>query len=128
MTDDNLRRSIRAVGLFHYFLGGIAASVGGLLLVVGLTKPDIRLVLVTAPVLAGVAGGLLLLGRDLRQFRPWARNVAIVTSCIAVTRPPVALILGAAFLYVLVRGRHLFRPGSGSDTAAGPAAPGSSGP
>lgn len=112
VTEENLYRNIRAIGLFHYF-GAFMIVFGavGSLVIFGmagaLARLSVRQYLAFA-VLFGLSAFYFLLGRGLRKFRSWARIVSIVLCCIALGAIPFGTILGGAFLYVLLKAKPLF--------------------
>jgi hypothetical protein len=111
MTDDHLRRSLRAISTLGYGLA-LFLSVGGLSVLAvlfsrqgfSLRHAAVFLLIVFALFLAAVA-------RSLRKFRPWARTASIVISFIGLLVVPLGTFLCGPFLYVLVKGKHLFMPG-----------------
>jgi hypothetical protein len=67
----------------------------------------------------GVAALFWILARGLREFRPWARVVTLVISCIGVFAFPLGTVLFSPFFYVLIKGKHLFaRPAECANTSA----------
>ena len=123
MTDESLRRSIRAIGLFYYFgsLLTAFAPVGSFVLLAignGMHSFTVRHYLCFV-LLLGLAAFYFVLGRSLRQFRPWARTATIVMCCIALGGIPIGTIIGGAFLYVLLKAKHLFS----ASLSPGPNAP-----
>jgi len=115
MTEENLRRSIRAIGLFYYFGSFLMvfATVSSLTLLGvgdGLSALSGRH-WISFVLFFGLGAFYFMLGRGLRQFRRWSRFVTMVLCCIALGAIPLGTIIGGAFLYVLVIAKHLF-PGA----------------
>ena len=48
----------------------------------------------------------------LRKFQPWARTAAVVFCVIGLLVIPLGTLICGPFLYVLVKGKHLFAPES----------------
>lgn len=114
MTDTNLARSIRAIGILQYFISGVFALMGLLSAAVFLFAAESTSRLRTVEVLPTVSFHALVwaffffLARSLRRFRPWARWVTIGICCIGVLGFPLGTLVNGAFLYVLFKGKHLF--------------------
>ena len=73
-------------------------------------RPDLGPGLVVGIFVIAFAVFYFVLARRLRQFRPWARTVTVVISCIGLLGVPLGTIVNGAFLYVLIKGKHLFPP------------------
>ena len=114
MTDESLRRSIRAIGIFQYFISFMLLLAGLMPYVLFFRAHDLpphlfpRLLVVGLFVI-GFAVFYFLLARSLRQLKPWARTVTMVISCIGLFGFPIGTIIHVVFLCVLVEGKHLFR-------------------
>jgi hypothetical protein len=106
--------SIRAVGVLYY-LGGVLLGLVMLgltgtstLLSAGEQPPSLAWALI--PVYALLGGGSIVVGRGLRQFRPWARVTAIVLAAIGLLGFPLGTILNGYILYLLLskKGQRIF--------------------
>jgi hypothetical protein len=111
MSDESLRKSIRAIGGFFYFASFLFIGSGLLPLVVlepshevwqrGWVLPGVVLVF-------AIAVFLFILAGSLRRFSPWARIVAVTVSCVGMLGVPFGTVLCGPFLYVLLKSKHLF--------------------
>lgn len=111
MSDESLRKSIRAIGAFFYFASFLFVGSGLLPFAAfeashelwqrGCVLPGIVLVF-------AIAVFLLILAGSLRRFSAWARIVAISLSCIGMLGVPFGTVLCGPFLYVLLKSKHLF--------------------
>ena len=113
MTDENLRRSVRAIGILQYFISVILLAAGVTLLCAAFflesdSRAQLGRGLVGICVIA-LAVFYFLLARSLRQFKSWARLATMIISCIGLLGVPFGTVINAAFLYVLIKGRHLFQ-------------------
>ena len=115
MTDENLRRSIRAIGILQYFISILLFLSGIMLCVLLFFDPELR-----AGSARGFVSGIFVIGlsvfyfvlaRKLRELKSWARTATMVISCIGLLGVPIGTIINAAFLYVLIEGKHLFHKG-----------------
>src|SRR5437016_4890483 len=109
MTDDKLARSIRAIGVFQYFVSIMTFVASLAILIAGIQWHDLRIILFSAPLGMGIAVFYFLLARALRRFKSWARTTTIVICCIGLAGVPIGTIVSCAFLYVLINGKHLFQ-------------------
>ena len=109
MSDDSLRRSIRAIGAFLYLIAFLALGCSALPHLV-LKPADEVWRHVMATFLVAASGFFFLLARSLRKFRSWSRVAAIVVSCIGILGFPFGAFLCGPFLYVLLKSKHLFDP------------------
>lgn len=109
MTNESLVRSIRAIGVFQYFVSFLFVLGSISLVFWGIHLHDWRLIFISNPFLMVLAIFSFLLARALRRFKSWARTVTIVICWIGLLGVPVGTMVGAAFLYVLIKGGHLFQ-------------------
>src|SRR5687768_15772492 len=110
MTDEHLRRSIRAMSSLGYGSALILVIAGLSLLaaLVSIERSFLRYGL--GFVMLALAVLVTLLAYGLRSFRPWARIGAIVMSCAGLLAVPFGTFLCGPFLYVLLKSKHLFTP------------------
>jgi hypothetical protein len=111
MTDESLRKSIRAIGGFFYFAAFL--FVGSSFFAFLVLKPSNELwqrgwVLPGIVVVLAIAVFLFIVASSLRRFSPWARIVAIAISCVGMLGVPFGTVLCGPFLYVLLKSKHLF--------------------
>src|SRR5215207_5276040 len=98
------QKNIRAISGFLYFVSALhfmAGSGAGAILGSGGALGPRQIAGVTF--IIGLGAFHFAVARGLRRFRPWARNTAIVISCLGLLAIPVGTILCAAFLHTLVR-------------------------
>jgi hypothetical protein len=100
--------SIRAVGLLYY-LGGIAVTVGGLVMLAGLRGLEGVWMVVLLLLLGGVQ---VFAGWGVRALRAWGRGVGSVLSAIGLLGFPVGTLINTYILYLFFskKGRTIFSP------------------
>ena len=103
--------SIKSVGVLYYLGGGVlvVAAIGML----GAAAFEAGSWLIGIGVAYVVLGALsLVVAWHLRQFRNWARIVAIVLSVIGLLGFPIGTLLNGYILYLLLseKGRRIFEP------------------
>ena len=112
MTDANLSRSIRAIGLYQYVMGTLLLLAGIFGVVSPFMVPEARddTAMLLGMAVFWLAMSLLfyLLGWNLRRFKPAGRTGTIILSCFGLLFFPLGTILNGVFLYVLISGGHLF--------------------
>jgi hypothetical protein len=110
MSDDHLRRSIRAISSLQY---GIALIVflGSLLIHLTLLSGQKFSTHHIALLLSmSLAVFVAIVARALRKLQPWARTASVVFSFVGLLVVPLGTLLCGPFLYVLVKSKHLFAP------------------
>jgi hypothetical protein len=106
--------SIRAVGMLYYlggallFLVMLALTGSSTVFGPGEQASSLTWILILAYALLG--GGTIVVGRGLRQFRPWARVTGIVLAAIGLLGFPLGTILNGYILYLLLskKGQRIF--------------------
>ncbi len=101
--------SIRSIGILYYLSGGLMCVLA-LSLIAGSFRTQLGLSAVITPIYLGLGALFILLGRGVRQLRPWARTTAIVLAAIGLLGFPVGTLLNAYILYLLLakKGKRIF--------------------
>jgi hypothetical protein len=108
MTDEHLRRSIRAISTLEYAVA-LVLFTGSVLTFAWLVPGQITMA--HAAVLLFIvkfAAFVAVVARSLRKFQPWARTATVVLCSIGLLVIPLGTFLCGPFLYVLVKSKHLF--------------------
>ena len=97
-------RVIRLLGWLS-IIAGVALSISMIMLL--FARPDFEAIQLIAPLLLGAfyaaIGWLqLILGRALKQHKPWSRIVGIIYAALALLGVPIGTILGGFLLYWLI--------------------------
>lgn len=104
----NHETSIRSVGLLYY-LGAVAVTLGGLMMLIGISvRDDVW----TAVILLLLGAVQIFAGWGVRALQAWGRAVGSVLSVIGLLGFPVGTLINSYILYLFFskKGRTIFSP------------------
>ena len=115
--------SVRSVGILYLLSAAFAAIAGVVIAFAGaFGDSNNGLMLGLGSVYVVLAVVSFLLGRGIRQLRPWARTTSIVLSCIGLLGFPVGTLINGYILYLMLsaKGKRIFEPDYADIVAATP--------
>ena len=107
-SDALLRRQIRLIGLYYYFLACIGLLVAQMFVFLAVLQSSFQFVLISAFMIVPFATTFWFLGWALWRFSPAARVAAIILSFLQMPGFPIGTCIGLYCFDKLMRADHLF--------------------